>query len=65
MKDNAEKQGSDFSERERSYGMAAFDIVNNENDATQIKLKIKPKTEEKSKDKGWSCESERSQSGDI
>ena len=39
--------------------MAAFDIVNNENDATQIKLKIKPKTEEKSKDKAWNSESER------
>ena len=39
--------------------MAAFDIVNNENDATQFKLKINPKTEEKSKDKAWNSESER------
>ena len=39
--------------------MAAFDIVNNENDALQIKLKIDTKSEEKSKDKAWNSESER------
>ena len=37
VKGNAENQGSDFSDRERSYGMAAFDTVKYRNDAPQIK----------------------------
>ena len=33
LKDNAEKEGSDFSDSERSNGMPAFDIVDNKTKA--------------------------------